>query len=219
MARVQEGVAHEAVVVADRVRRGGLRRRDCSMFARPRRRAAGASVPSLAPSPTVQTMQSSFPLFRPTVPNTAGDPTATSGSASAGGIFSSPLAAPMLYSSMMGASMPQNQASAAAGTGVGSPNLSAAQYGMLMMMANQQNGGIGSGRLSGLTGNATQPTSPGGRSRLRARRPAPRTARAAWPPATSTGRTSARLSRRASSTGARATSPDRRRSVFRLFSI
>ena len=158
----QEGVAHEAVVVADRVRPGGLWRGTCSKSARPRRRAGGGSVPSLAPSPTVQAMQSSFPLFSPTIPNTVGDPTATSGSASAGGIFSSPMAAPMLYSSMMGASMPQNQASGAAGTGAGSPNLSAAQYGMLMMMANQQNGGIGSGRLSGLTGNATQPTSPGG---------------------------------------------------------
>jgi hypothetical protein len=124
--------------------------------------SSGESIPSLAPSPTVQAMQCSFPLFTPAVPNTAGDPTASAGSASAGGIFSSPMAAPMLYSSMLGSSFPQNQAGAAAGTGLTSPNLNAAQYGMLLMMANQQNGGIGSGRISGIRGNGTQQTASAG---------------------------------------------------------
>ena len=122
--------------------------------------SSGGAVPSLAPSPAVQVMQSSYPLFAPTVPNTMGDPTATAGAAAAGGIFNSPMAAPMLYSSMLGASLypnpSQNQSGTSTNPGAPNPNLAATQLGMMMLLANQQNGGIGSGRLSGTRGDPRQ---------------------------------------------------------------
>jgi hypothetical protein len=69
------------------------------------------------------------------------------GSFAQGGVFSNPLAAPLLYNSMLPASQPQSQAQANAL--YGPTGLATTQLG-LMLLANQQaRGGIGSGRISG----------------------------------------------------------------------
>jgi hypothetical protein len=106
------------------------------------------------------------------------DPTASAGGTSTqGGIFNNPLAAPILYNSMLGASMPQGQSNASSGAtnngaiNNGAINPGLTQLGMMMMLANQQNGGIGPGRLSGTRGAPRQRdsagTQPAGNAKLR----------------------------------------------------
>jgi hypothetical protein len=64
-------------------------------------------------------------------------------------VFSNPLAAPLLYNSMLPATQPQNLSQAQANTLYGPTGLATTQLG-LMLLANQQaSGGIGSGRISG----------------------------------------------------------------------
>jgi hypothetical protein len=73
------------------------------------------------------------------------NPTAPAiGSATQGGVFGNPLTAPFLYNSVLQASQPQSQANALYGpTGLGTTQLG------LMLLASQQAGGLGSGRISG----------------------------------------------------------------------
>lgn len=125
-----------------------------------------SSVPSLAPSPGLQTLQSGMAGLSPAVPPTTADPTGmASGAAGPGGLFNNPLAAPLLYNSMIASQYPQSQAtsaaSAAAVSNAATANMAATQLGMMMLLANSQNGGFGSGRMSGTRSDPRQPTSLG----------------------------------------------------------
>jgi hypothetical protein len=86
-----------------------------------------------------------LPTSSAMAPATTVVPSATaSGSSTQGGVFGSPLAAPLLYNSMLQASQPQSQANGFYGpTGLGTTQLG------LMLLANQRAGGLGSGRISG----------------------------------------------------------------------
>jgi hypothetical protein len=139
--------------------------------------STGAPSP-VAPSSGSSFMSSpSIPLFSPAVPNPLSDPTAAgTGSSTQNNIMSSPFAAPFIYSSMMqaaqplgmyGASMSNSTAATAtssttsSSTGTSSTatsNTGAGRYGMmgmstgqlgLLMLATQNNGGVGSGQMSG----------------------------------------------------------------------
>jgi hypothetical protein len=64
-------------------------------------------------------------------------------------VLSNPLAAPLLYNSMLQASQPQSQSQAQASGLYGPTGLATTQLGLLLL-ANQRAGrGIGSGRISG----------------------------------------------------------------------
>jgi hypothetical protein len=124
------------------------------------------SVPSLAPTPGLQTFQNAMAGSTPAVPPTTVDPTGLSGGlASPGSIFNNPLAAPLLYNSMIASQYPQSQAtsaaSASAASNAATANMAATQLGMMMLLANSQNGGFGSGRMSGTRSDPRQPTSLG----------------------------------------------------------
>lgn len=84
-------------------------------------------------------------MVAPTAPGATVNPLVPAlGPTTQGGLLSNPLAAPLLYNSMLQASQPQGQANSFYGpTGLGTTQLG------LMMLANQQAGGIGSGRMSG----------------------------------------------------------------------
>ena len=123
---------------------------------------AASSVSPLTPTP--------FPLFTPTVPSVTADPTAPAvGTSSQGGLMSSPFAAPFMYSSMLQATQPLSMSSSStsgtttgtttgAGRGLGMNN--AANLGLLMLMTQQNPGGVGSGQYTGLgRGAAAQTTS------------------------------------------------------------
>jgi hypothetical protein len=111
-----------------------------------------------------------MPLFTPAIQNPMADPTATGSGSSSQSIFNNPLAAPLIYNSMLQASMPYggttttttttgtsstgtSTTTTTARTGMGMGMGPTMQLGMLMMLANQQNGGVGTGQMSG-----TRPT-------------------------------------------------------------
>ena len=120
--------------------------------------SGGGSVPTLAPSPSLQTIQSNALLTATAIgamPGMMG--TTAGGTAPQSGVFGSPMAAPLLYSSMVGTSMSQGQST----TTQTNPGAAATQMGMMYYLANQQNGGgVGSGRLSGGRTAAQQRTAP-----------------------------------------------------------
>jgi hypothetical protein len=96
------------------------------------------------------------------------------GSSTQGSIFNNPLAAPLIYNSMLQASMPYGSMGTSSSTTSSSSTSSTAassansayrgmglmgpttQLGMLMLLSNQQNGGLGSGQLSGMGGSSQQ---------------------------------------------------------------
>jgi hypothetical protein len=125
------------------------------------------TVPNLAPSPGLQTLQSGLAASSlPAVPTTATDPTGMAGGAAGpGGLFNNPLAAPLLYNSMIASQYTQSQAtsaaSASAASNTATANMAANQLGMMMLLANSQNGGFGSGRMTGTRSDPRQPTSLG----------------------------------------------------------
>lgn len=118
----------------------------------------GGGVPNLAPDPTIQPMQS---IARVSLgqPGAGADLAAVaSGVPSQGNFLNNPLAGPIIYSTMINnpalfggqtAAASGASTSANAATNAASANLQTAQLGMMWMMANQQNGGIGSGRMNG----------------------------------------------------------------------
>lgn len=144
------------------------------------------SAPSVAPSPAIQAMAVA-PLFGPQVPNAAADQAASlSGVPTPNNIFNNPMAAPLLYPSMAGPLWAQGQAAASAGTSTGTTTgtssstssstssgtsagrsagmhqgMAMNQLAMFMLLSNQQNGGVGSGRISGARGTRRQAGSPG----------------------------------------------------------
>ncbi len=107
----------------------------------------------------------SIPLFSPAVPNVMSDPNAAAaGSSTQNNIMSSPFAAPFIYSSMMQASQPMGMYGASAsststtGSSTTTSSAAAGRSGMmgmstgqlgLLMLATQNNGGVGSGQMSG----------------------------------------------------------------------
>jgi hypothetical protein len=132
--------------------------------------STGATTPA-APTTGSSFMSSpNIPLFAPAVPNPMSDPTAAGiGSSTQNNIMSSPFAAPFIYSSMMQAAQPLGMygtststssastsstttsstttSSTAAGR-TGMMGMNTAQLGLLML-ATQNNGGVGSGQMSG----------------------------------------------------------------------
>ncbi len=94
----------------------------------------------------------------------AGVPVPQAGGLANPGIFSNPITGPMLYNSMMGGSFLQGPAASSSGSAssassAAAANLGATQLGMMLMMGNQQSGGIGTGRISGTRGYSRQRTS------------------------------------------------------------
>ncbi len=117
---------------------------------------AASSGSPLTPTP--------FPLFSPTVPSVMSSPyTSATGSSSQGGLMSSPFAAPFMYSSMLQATQPLSMSSSSttgtttgtttgAGRGLG---MNTANLGLLMLMTQQNPGGVGSGQYNGLGGSSS----------------------------------------------------------------
>ena len=141
------------------------------------------------------------PLFSPTVPNVMSDPTAAAiGSSTQSNIMSSPFAAPFIYSSMMQAAQPlamygrrrldrvdhqldDDHLDPTAAGRYGMMGMSTGQLGLLML-ATQNNGGVGSGQMSGARpGTQNAATATHGRDRPSAALPP---GRAGWRPVTST---------------------------------
>jgi hypothetical protein len=103
-------------------------------------------------SPGVQATPLGVPMVSPTLPNAGGSVTGSPlSTASPGGVYTSPLATPFVYNNMLQASQAQQgQASLYYG-----PNgLATTQLGLLLLANQQQNGGIGSGRISGTRGDS-----------------------------------------------------------------
>lgn len=154
----------------------------------------GFTAPSVAPSPAVQAMASSSMFGSPPSGAMARpDPTASlSPATTQANIFNNPLAAPLLYSTMvnpsgsiLGASTAPAQSSTGAGSGTSTgtgaaaatgadpssamPGPGTTQLATMMVLANQQNGLFGTGRMGGTSlarrpqpraGVATDPASP-----------------------------------------------------------
>jgi hypothetical protein len=128
--------------------------------------STGATSPGATSTGSSFMSTPNIPLFSPAVPNAMSDPTAASvGSSTQNNIMSSPFAAPFIYSSMMQAAQPlgmygTSTASSTASTSstTTSSSTAAARGGMmgmstgqlgLLMLATQNNGGVGSGQMSG----------------------------------------------------------------------
>ena len=217
MSSSQEGVAHEAVVVADRddalavCRRGTVRR-----FARPRPRAGGGSVPSLAPSPSCSGHAEQLSAVHADGPQHGrrSDPR-TSGSASRGrDLQQSDGRTDALRQHDAGRPCRKIRSSGCRGHRRGGlRNLSAAQYGMLMMIGQSAERRDRLGPDQRRRGQCDAAEPPVGRRRPRVTKARSSNRPAAWR-ARYFNRTSTsdRHPRRASSTGSLATSPDRRRS-------
>ena len=119
--------------------------------------SSGGSVPTLAPSPSLQTIQSNALLTATAIGAMPGIMAPTAGGTSPqAGILGSPMAAPLLYSNMVGASMSQGQST----TTQMNPGASSTQLGLMYYLANQQGGGVGSGRISGTRTAPQQRTAP-----------------------------------------------------------
>lgn len=129
-----------------------------------------------ASSPVVQTMPTGVPFFSSTVPDTTGNlsgvPSTSSGQ---GNLFNNPMVAPILYNSMLQAGAPGGLMGATgttattgttttgttAATGAsrmlyGPTGMNTMGLGMLLLANQQQNGGIGSGQMSGTRANPRQ---------------------------------------------------------------
>lgn len=106
-----------------------------------------ASAGAINPGP--QTMPSAAMTYSPAASAAMGSLTGLPVVSSTGGVFNTPLAAPLLYGAMMqGPVAPQAQASL-----YNSPNgLGSTQLGLLMLATMQQTGGVGSGQLNGARG-------------------------------------------------------------------
>jgi hypothetical protein len=112
-------------------------------------------------TPALQTMPNGVPLFSPTVPSSAGSLSGVpNSSAAAGGLLGNPVTAPLLMNSVL----PNSQLSPAqANMYYGPAGLGTTQLGLFLLANQQQNGGIGSGRISGTRANPrpTETTSAG----------------------------------------------------------
>jgi hypothetical protein len=110
----------------------------------------GGAASTGAASPGNPSASSGLSSSSPIAASVLVNPFATGvGSSTQGGVFSNPLAASLMYNSMLPASQTQNLNQAQANTLYGPTGLATTQLGLLMLANQQASGGIGSGRISG----------------------------------------------------------------------
>lgn len=133
----------------------------------------GGGIPILAPDPTIAPMQNltQYQLGEPGAG--ANLAAAASGVPTQGNFLNSPMGSAMVYGTMMsnpavfGGPSAMAASSSTSATTAAATNLETAQLGLMWMMANQQNSGPGSGRVSASRSSGASQTSSADRIRSR----------------------------------------------------